>query len=109
MDKSMHNPGLDKPKGRGAGDQGELSLKKRLDQLAEELIEVAEEMDTVSRESSTLEDIEGCKVLAAGVLEKYSALHNRLAGQDRIQMEQSIGPAVDRIKKGLTLLKEAPE
>jgi hypothetical protein len=109
MNKSINKTELDKPKGRRGGDKGDLLLKEELDKLAEELVDVAEEMELVSTEVSTLEDIEGCKVLAAGVLEKYSTLQKRFAGRDRIQWEQSIGPVVERIKKGLTLLKEAPE
>jgi hypothetical protein len=109
MDNSIRPERFDRSR-RGRGDnQGDKLLKEELNQLAEQLVEVAEEMETVSREDSTLEDIEGCKVLAAGVLGKYSALHNRLGEHDRMELEQSIGPAVDRIKKGLTLLKEAPE
>ena len=109
MDKSMHKAELDKPKGRHGGDRGDLLLKEGVDKLAEELVDVAEEMALVSTEVSTREDIEGCKVLAAGVLEKYSTLQKRLAGRNRMELEQLIGPAVERIKKGLTLLKEAPE
>jgi hypothetical protein len=109
MDKPMNKTESGKPKGSRGGEKGDLLLKEELDKLAEELADVAEEMELVSTEVSTLEDIEGCKVLAAGVLEKYSTLQKRLAGRDRMQLEQSIGPAVEGIKKGLTLLKEAPE
>jgi hypothetical protein len=109
MDKSMNKTDLGKPTGRRGGDQGDILLKEGFDKLVEELVDVAEEMELVSTEVSTLEDIEGCKVLAAAVLEKYSTLQKRLAGRERMQLEQSLGPAVERIKKGLTLLKEAPE
>lgn len=109
MDDSIQPNRFDRPRRKRGDDQGDLLLEEEVSQLAERLMEVAEEMEAVSREGSTLEDIEGCKVLAAGALEKYSALHDRLAGQDKMQLEQSIGPMVDRIKKGLTLLKEAPE
>lgn len=109
MDKSIHKAESGKPGDRGVVNRGDLLRKEGLDQLAEELVDVAEEMEVVSTEVSTLEDIEGCKVLAAGVLEKYSTLQKRLAGHDRMQLEQSIGSAVERIRKGLTLLKEAPE
>ncbi|MBI3597136.1 MAG: hypothetical protein HY203_08300 [Nitrospirae bacterium] len=64
MEKSMHKAELDRPKGRRGSDKGDLLLKEGLDILAEELVEVAEEIERVSTESSTLEDIEGCKVLA---------------------------------------------
>ena len=109
MDKSIQPERPDPPRRRRWDDKVELLLKEGLGPLAEQLVEVAEEMETISKEGSTLEDIEGCKALAADVLDKYSALHDRLAGADRMRLEQALGPAIGRIKKGLTLLKEAPE
>jgi hypothetical protein len=105
----MAKAGVNKPKGKRGNDRGDLFIEKGLDQLTEELVDVAEEIDLISKEGSTLEDIEGCKLLAATVLNKYSTLHERLAGRNRTQLEQSIGPAVERVRRGLTLLKEAPE
>jgi len=105
----MSKVGLKKSKGKPRKARRELSAEKALDQLAEELIGVAEEIELVSRENSPLEDIEGAKTLASDVLEKYSALMDHLGRSDRMQLQQSIGPLVERIKKGLTLLKEAPE
>ena len=109
MDKSINKTELNKTKGERIRGQGEVLLKGELDTLAEELVEAAEEIDRVSTETSTLEDIEGCKVLASTVLEKYSTLQKRLSERHRTLLEQSVGPAVERVKKGLTLLKEAPE
>jgi len=86
-----------------------LNLKKGIDQLAAEVIDAADEIESVSQEGSALEDIEGAKALTAGVLEKYSGLLKRLDRENRIKLEQSIGPGVERIRKGLQLLKEAPE
>lgn len=108
MDRSMRKAGSKKPKIKHGKVQGDLLLEKGLDQLTEELVEVAEGIE-VSREGSTLEDIETAKALAADVLQKYYALMDRLSQRDRMQLQQSIGPLVERIKKGLTLLKEAPE
>jgi hypothetical protein len=109
MDKSINKTEQNKTKRGRIRDQGDNLPKKALDKLAEELIEAGEEIDRVTRETSTLEDIEGCKVLAAAVLEKYSTLQKRLSEHNRMLLEKSVGPAVERIKKGLTLLKEAPE
>jgi len=109
MDKSINKTELNKTKGGRVREQGDLLLKGEVDKLADELVEVAEEIDRISTETSTLEDIEGCKVLAAAVLEKYSTLQKRLSEHNRTLLEQSVGPAVERVKKGLTLLKEAPE
>jgi len=109
MDKSINKTEPDKTKGGRVREKGELLLERELEKLAEELVGVAEEIDRVSTETSTLEDIEGCKVVAAAVLEKYSTLQRRLSERNKSLLEQSVGPAVDRVKKGLTLLKEAPE
>jgi hypothetical protein len=109
MDKSINKTEINKTKGGRIREQGDQFLKGELDKLAEELVEAGEEIDRVSTETSTLEDIEGCKVLASTVLEKYSTLQKRLSERNRTLLEQSLGPAVERVKKGLTLLKEAPE
>jgi len=109
MDKSINKTEPDKTKGGRVREKGELLLERELEKLAEELVGVAEEIDRVSTETSTLEDIEGCKVVAAAVLEKYSTLQRRLSERNKSLLEQSVGPAVDRVKKGLTLLKEPPE
>lgn len=84
-------------------------LNTEIDRLAEELVTVEEQIEQISTETSTLEDIEGCKLLAAAVLEKYSTLKEHLSENHRFLLDQSVGPAIERIKKGLTLLKEAPE
>src|SRR5437867_940647 len=109
MDKTIRKAGLKKLKGKRGGDTEDLLLKKELDHLTEKLIDVAEEMEQVSGESSTLEDIEGAKAQASEVLEKYSILLKKLDGRHKTQLEQSVAPAVERIMKGLTKLKEAPE
>ena len=109
MDRSMQKTESGRSKARRDPEKEDVLLKEGLNQLVEELVNIAEEIERVSTEGSTLEDIEGCKVLAAGVLGKYSTLQNRLGGRERMQLEESLGPAVDRIRKGLTLLKEAPE
>jgi hypothetical protein len=85
------------------------SFAKGIDQLAAEVMDVAEEIESVSQEGSALEDIEGAKALTAGVLEKYSGLMKRLDRKNRLKLQQSIGPGVERIRTGLRLLKEAPE
>ncbi len=105
----MRKAGSKKPKSKRGKASENLLLEKGLNQLTEEVVKIADEIEIVSRESSTLEDIEGTKALAADVLEKYSALLNRLDLRDRRELEQNIGTLIERIKKGLTLLKEAPE
>jgi hypothetical protein len=87
----------------------DLKLEQGINQLAAEVVDVAEEIEAASKEGSPLEDIEGAKALTAGVLEKYSGLLKRLDRKNRMKLQQSIGPGVERIRKGLRLLKEAPE
>jgi hypothetical protein len=105
----MYKKGPKKPQNKRADNTRSALPDQEFAQLTEKLVEVAEEMELVSGETSTLEDIEGAKVLAADALDKYSAVLNRLGRPDRIKLEQSIGPVVERIKNGFTLLKEAPE
>lgn len=100
---------LKKPQNKRANNTRSVLPDQGVAQLTEKLVEVAEEMELVSGESSTVEDIEGAKILAADALEKYSAVLNRMGRPDRIKLERSIGPVVERIKHGFALLKEAPE
>ena len=67
-----------KPKIKHNKDRKVFLLEEGIDQLAAQLVDVAEEMELLARESSTLEDIEGAKALASDVLEKYSTLLKRL-------------------------------
>jgi len=87
----------------------DLSQKKEFDQLATEVVEAADEIESVSKEHSSLEDIEGAKSKTAEVLAKYTGLMKRLDQVNRERLEQSLGPGVDRIRNGIRLLKEAPE
>ena len=108
-DNAMRKTEIKKPKGKRGGNPEGSARQKEMDHLAEELVEVAEEIEQVAGEESTLEDIEGAKTLASDVLEKYMRFQKGLDPRDKTQLEQSAGPVVEQIKKGLTLLKEAPE
>jgi hypothetical protein len=107
-DKAMRKAEVKKSKVK-RGNNMNSSLEKELNRFSEELVEVAEEMEEESEEGSTLEDIEGAKTLASEAFEKYSAFEKRLDQRDKARLEQSAGPLIKRIKKALTLLKEAPE
>jgi hypothetical protein len=108
-DKPMRKAESKKSKSKPDNNKTDSSLEKGLDHITEELVEAAEEMERVSGEDSTLEDIEGAKTLASEALERYSAFEKSLDQRDKVRLEQSAKPVVERIKKGLTLLKEAPE
>ena len=70
MDKTIRKAQINKkPKIKSGSDTGDSLLAKELDHLTEELVEAAEEMEHVSGEESTLEDIEGAKTLASEALE----------------------------------------
>lgn len=88
---------------------GSVTLEQEVDQLTATALEVLEEIELVSRGGATLEDIEGAKVLASSVLEKYEALMKRLSRAHREKLQPAMTGMVERIKKGLTQLKEAPE
>ena len=105
----MDKKGPKKLQNKRTNNRRSVSPDQDLAQLTKTLVEVAEEMELASGEGSALEDIEGAKVLAAEALDKYSAALNRLGRPDRIKLERSIGPVVERIKHGFALLKEAPE
>ena len=109
MDKTIRKAELKNPKTKGGSETADSLLAKELDHLTEELVEVAEEMELESKDGSTLEDIEGAKALASEVLEKYSNLLKKLDESHKVQLQKSVEPVVERIMKGLTLLKEAPE
>jgi hypothetical protein len=108
-DKAMRKTGIKKPKGKRSANPEGSPHQKEMDHLAEELVEVADEIEHVAGEDSTLEDIEGAKTLASDVLEKYTRFQKELDQRDKMELERSAGPVVEQIKKGLTLLKEAPE
>ena len=105
----MNKKGPKKPQSKRVKNMRSTSPDQEFTQLTEQLVEVADEIEMVSGESSTLEDIEGTKVLASEALDRYSAVLNRLGRPDRIKLERSIAPVVERIKHGFAHLKEAPE
>jgi len=85
------------------------TLGKEIDQLATVFIDVEEELESVLRESSPLEDIEGAKTQAAEALGRYTSLMKKLGKQKREEIQQIFKPGVEQIKNRLTRLKEAPE
>ncbi len=84
-------------------------LEQEVDQLTAAALDVLEEVEVASREGTALEDIEGAKVLASGMLDKYDALMKRLDQAQRKKLQPTMTSMIERIKKGLTQLKEAPE
>ncbi|HEX9757922.1 MAG TPA: hypothetical protein VGB26_08985 [Nitrospiria bacterium] len=98
-----------KPKENHKKIKDPFALGKEIDQLAAVIVDIEEEMETVSRESSPLEDIEGAKAHAAKALDKYTALMKKLGKEKRGEIRQMFKPGLDHIKNKLTHLKEAPE
>lgn len=80
-----------------------------ISQLASAAVDVGEEIEAVTRERASLEEIEGTKARAAEVLHQYDALLNRLGPTEANRLQQNVGPAIEDLKKGLVQLKEAPE
>jgi len=80
-----------------------------MDQLAAEAIEVLDEIETISKEGASLEDIEGAKALASSVVDRYDALMKQLGRAQGKALQRNVGGMIARIRGGLTRLKEAPE
>ncbi|HEY5649552.1 MAG TPA: hypothetical protein VLB09_09130 [Nitrospiria bacterium] len=85
------------------------SSDKDIDDFAAEVVGAAEEINAVSREKASLEDIEGAKAMTGMILDKYADLMKRLDPDRKKKLERNIGPGIEQIKNGLHLLKEAPE
>ena len=84
-------------------------IEKEVEQIAEAVVDINEEIELASEEGTPLEDIEGAKTLAAGLLEKYNSLLKRLSSDERMEVQRRIGLVVERMKGKLVQLKEAPE
>ena len=84
-------------------------IEESVTQIAERLNEVDDEIDLASEEGASLEDIEGAKTLAAELIKKYDGLLKQIGPGEKARVQQTLGMGVERIKKRITQLKEAPE
>lgn len=98
-----------KEKGKKTKVKDPVSPRKEIARLAAAFVDVEEEVESILREGSPLEDIEGAKAQAAEVLNQYSALMKRLGRNERKELQQILKPGIDHIKSRLIRLKEAPE
>jgi hypothetical protein len=84
-------------------------IEKKVDQFAEAVTDIHDEIELVSQEGASLEDIERAKTLAADLIHKYGSLLNQLGPDDKLEVQRRMGLVVEQIKGKLVKLKEAPE
>ena len=85
------------------------SIEKEMDQIAEAIHDINEEIELASEEDATLEEIEGAKALTSTLLDRYDGFLKRLGPEERAEAQRRIGLVVEKMKGKLTQLKEAPE
>ena len=80
------------------------AIRSQAAQLSDALIELTEELDLALDDDATADEIQEARVLAADVLERYSALLGQLTGDDRTEVQRSIGLKVAKIEGLLSTL-----
>ena len=83
--------------------------QKEVDRIADSISEISDEIESASEEGVPLEDIEGAKTLAAGLIDRYDRLLKRVTPDERKEVQKNLDQAFITIKGKLTQLKEAPE
>jgi hypothetical protein len=84
-------------------------IEKEMEQLAEAVPGISEEIEMASDEDATPVEIEKAKQLAADFLTKYDELIKHLEPEDKMEVQRRIGLKVEHLKGKLTRLREAPE
>jgi len=75
--------------------------------LGQDLEDLVEEIDLASDEDASADEIRETRSLAAGVLGRYHDLLARVDGDDKTQVQRSIGLKVAKIEGLLTRLPSA--
>lgn len=76
-------------------------------QLSDSLLELAEEIDLARDDDATADEIQEARALADEVLARYSALLSGLAGDDKTEVQRSIGLKVAKIEGLLSTLRSS--
>ncbi len=84
-------------------------IEKEVGRIADSISEINDEIESASEEGVPLEDIEGAKTLTASLIDRYGRLLKRVAPDERKEVQENLGQALETIKGKLTHLKEAPE
>ena len=84
-------------------------IQKEVERIADSISEISDEIESASEEGVPLEDIEGAKTLAAGLIDRYDRLLKRVTPDERKEVQKNLDQAFITIKGKLTQLKEAPE
>lgn len=83
------------------------AAQTKVDQLAESLTELTEEIDLASDYDASDEEVRGARALAEDVLGRYGELLSGLEGDDKTAVQRSIGLKVAKIEGLLTALRQA--
>jgi hypothetical protein len=78
------------------------------DALRGALLDLAEEVDLAGDADAEPEEVAEVRELAAVVIGRYRALLGRLEGDDRTELQRSLGLKVAKIEGLLTALPAAP-
>jgi|GEM_PF-2647851 len=73
-------------------------------QIADSLTELVDEIDLASDEDATAEEIQDARSLADEVLGRYRDLLTRVDGDDKTELQRSIGLKVAKVEGLLTRL-----
>jgi hypothetical protein len=73
-------------------------------ELSDALVELAEEVDLACDDDATADEIQETRALADDVLGRYSALLSQLTGDERTEVQRSIGLKVAKVEGLLSTL-----
>ena len=73
-------------------------------QLSDALLELAEEIDLARDDDATADEIQETRALADDVLGRYRALLSQIAGDEKTEVQRSIGLKVAKVEGLLSTL-----
>ena len=79
-------------------------IRAQVEQLSDSLVDLTEEIDLARDDDATADEIQEVKALADEVLARYSALLSGLTGDDKTDVQRSIGLKVAKIEGLLSTL-----
>ncbi len=82
---------------------------KKFQEITQRAEEVFDEMDSATEGDATMEDREGAKALAAGLLGQCESLLKELSPLEKAEVEETLTGIVEDVKEKMLQLKEAPE
>ena len=79
-------------------------IRTQVEQLSDSLVDLAEEIDLARDDDATADEIQEARALADEVLARYSALLSGLTGDDKTDVQRSVGLKVAKIEGLLSTL-----